>query len=71
MANADVNAACNIAAASLRNASGEYLAHWEHEPPRIGKKDLRRQIRSLLDPVLPAPVATEITSCDNLLAVLE
>jgi hypothetical protein len=71
MANADVNAAFNIAAASLRNASGEYLAHWQHEPALVGKKELRRQIRSLQDPVPPSPVAAELTSWDNMLAVLE
>jgi putative transposase len=70
-ANADVNAAFNIAAASLRNASGEYLAHWEHEPTRIGKKELRRQIRSMEAMVPPSPAAAELTSCENMLAVLE
>jgi putative transposase len=74
LANADVNAAFNIAAASLRNASGEYLAHWEHGPVHIGKKELQRQIRSLQAeqvPVPPAPIGTGLTSCTNMLAVLE
>ena len=74
LANADVNAAFNIAAASLRNASGEYLAHWEHGPVHIGKKELQRQIRYLQAeqvPVPPAPIGTGLTSCTNMLAVLE
>jgi putative transposase len=71
MANADVNAAFNIAAASLRNVCGEYLAHWEHGPAPVGKKELCRQVRSLQDPVPPSPVAAELTSRDNMLAVLE
>ncbi len=74
VANADVNAAFNIAAASLRNASGEYLAQQYHEPVRTGKKELRRQIRALMalqNQVTPVPVATESSGSDNLLAVLE
>jgi len=74
VANADVNAAFNIAAASLRNASGEYLAQQYHEPARTGKKELRRQIRALMalqNQVAPVPVAAEATGSDNLLAVLE
>ena len=71
VAHADVNAAFNIAAASLRNASGEYLAHWEHEAVHQGKKELRRQIRDQLASQEPAPVAATISCCENLLAVLE
>jgi putative transposase len=74
MANADVNAAFNIAGTSLRNASGGYLAHVEHGSARISKKELLRQIRSLPAVqvlVTPAPVAAELASCDNMLAVLE
>ena len=71
MAHADVNAAFNIAAASLRNASGEYLAHWEHEPVHIGKKELRRQMRSLAISHESEPVVANLASCENLLAVLE
>jgi len=71
MAHADVNAAFNIAAASLRNASGDYLAHWEHEPARIGKKELRRQIRSQVITQQSAPVVADLSRCQNLLAVLE
>lgn len=71
VANADVNAAFNIAAASLRNASGEYLAQQYHEPARIGKKELRRQIRALVALQNTVPVAAEGNGGDNLLAVLE
>jgi putative transposase len=75
MAHADVNAAFNIAAASLRNASGEYLAHWEHQPARIGKKELKRQLRELQASQAQVPPAAaavaELTSGGNMLAVLE
>ena len=71
MAHADVNAAFNIAAASLRNASGEYLAHREQESVHMGKKELRRQIRSPLISLQPAPVVAHLTACENLLAVPE
>ena len=75
VANADVNAAFNIAAASLRSASGEYLAHRERQPVRMGKKELKRQMRLLLQaqqlPALPVPAAAEITCTENMLAVLE
>jgi putative transposase len=71
MAHADVNAAFNIAAASLHNASGEYLAHWEHKPVHIGKKELRRQIRAQGISEQPALVVANLTICENLLAVLE
>jgi putative transposase len=71
IAHADVNAAFNIAAASLRNASGEYLAHWEQENVRIGKKELRRLIRTELAAPQPVLPTTEMTVCENLLAVLE
>ena len=49
VAHADVNAAFNIAATSLRNASGEYLAHGEQEIVNVGKKELRRKIRAQAD----------------------
>jgi transposase len=74
VAHADVNAAFNIAAASLRTASGEYLAQQYQEPTRLGKKELRRQIRALValqNTVPPVPVAAEGPGSDNLLAVLE
>lgn len=71
VAHADVNAAFNIAAASLHTASGEYLAHGIQEPVHIGKKELRRQMRLHLITQQPAPVVTNLTSCENLLAVLE
>jgi putative transposase len=75
-ANADVNAAFNIAAASLRSASGGVLAHLDLGPAKIGKKELRRQMRGLLpakgEPALmPAPVIAGITCRENLLAILE
>ena len=75
VANADVNAAFNIAGASLRNASGEYLAHWERIPVRPGKKELRRQMQVLQQtlqvPILPVHAVTEVSGPENLLAVLE
>jgi putative transposase len=71
IAHADVNAAFNIAAASLHNVSGEYLEHGNQESVRAGKKELSRQIRSQLISPQPAPVVADLTSCDNLLAVLE
>jgi putative transposase len=72
IAHADVNAAFNIAAASLRNVSGEYLAHWEQETVRIGKKELRRQIQAHTGAPEPVPIITShTTSSENLLAVLD
>lgn len=71
VAHADVNAAFNIAAASLHNASGDYLAYREQESVRLGKKGLSRQIRSPLISPQPAPVVVNLTACENLLAVLE
>jgi putative transposase len=71
MTNADVNAAFNIAATSLRNASGEYLAHGQHEPIHLGKKELRRQIQSQRVSPQPVSTVTSLTSGENLLAVLE
>lgn len=71
MAHADVNAAFNIAAASLRNASGKYLARGDHEPVSRGKKDLQRQIRTGLSVPQPALAVANFASCENLLAVLE
>jgi putative transposase len=70
-AHADVNAAFNIAAASLRNASGEYLAHREKESVHPGKKELRRQMRLQMTARQPVPVVASVTCCENLLAVLE
>ncbi len=76
MAHADVNAAFNIASTSLRNASGDYLAYREPDTARIGKKELRRQIRFLQGPaqhvsVMPVPVTADLNGCGNILAVLE
>jgi putative transposase len=71
MAHADVNAAFNIAAASLQNASGEYLVHRVQESVHVGKKELRRQLQSQLISPQPAPVVVNLTACENLLAVLE
>jgi putative transposase len=70
VAHADVNAAFNIAAASLRNASGEYLAHGKPETVHVGKKELRRQIRTQVISEQPAPVVANCTSCENHLIVL-
>jgi putative transposase len=71
VANADVNAAFNIAAASLRSASGEYLAYGENKTACMGKKELHRQIRTQLKSPQPTPVIANLTGCENLLAVLE
>jgi len=71
VAHADVNAAFNIAAASLRNATGEFLAHRKPETESIGKKELRRQVRE--EPVTPPGIeqVTGMMPCGNLLAILE
>ena len=71
VAHADVNAAFNIAAGSLQNASGEYLAHGEQETAHIGRKELRKQIRAQLSSQQPALTVADLTSGENLLAVLE
>jgi hypothetical protein len=71
VAHADVNDAFNIAAAALHNASGEYLAHGEHEPVCNGKKESRRQIRTQLCSLQPVPAVARLDACENLLAVLE
>jgi putative transposase len=71
MAHADVNAAFNIAAASLRNTSGDYQAYGELESFHGEKKELRRQIRSQLISPQPVPVIAHYTSSENLLFVLE
>jgi putative transposase len=71
VAHADVNAAFNIAAASLSNPSGEYLAHWVQETIHIGKKELRRQIRAQAQCMNPGPGAPIRTGSENLLAALE
>jgi putative transposase len=71
IAHADVNAAFNIAGASLRTASGVCLAQREQESVHEGKKELRRQTRSSLISPQPAPVIANLTSCENLLAVPE
>ena len=72
VAHADVNAAFNIAAASLRTATGEFLAHWQEETERLGKKELRRKIREELStPADVGHIADAAVPCGNLLAVLE
>jgi len=71
VAHADVNAAFNIAAASLLTATGEYLEFSNNEPVRIGNKELRRQIRSQVSPPQQVPAATDLPGSGNLLAVLE
>lgn len=71
IAHADVNAAFNIAAASLRNISGEYLAHGEQVSIHIGKKELRKQIRAQADSMNPGQGIPVMTGSENLLAVLE
>lgn len=69
IAHADVNAAFNIAAASLKNATGEYLAHAEPSPACMGGRELRRQIRGSINPQV-IPQVPEFAQ-ENLLAVLE
>jgi len=75
VANADINAAFNIAGTSVRNASGNYLACGPQVPAPIGKKELRRQMRLLQQalqvPALPVHAVAEGSDPDNLLAVLE
>jgi putative transposase len=71
VAHADVNAAFNIAAASLHNASMEYLAHGDQDTISLGRKEMRRQIRAQLIVTQQMPSPTDITSCENMLAVLE
>lgn len=71
VAHADVNAAFNIAAASLRNASGECLAYREESHARNGKKEMRRQIREQMKSALQPPPGSDNTRCINLFAVLE
>lgn len=71
-AHADVNAAFNIAAASLRTASGKYLACSGQETDLTGKKELRRKVRAHGYAPPPVPViASHAAGCDNLLAVLD
>lgn len=71
IAHADVNAAFNIAAASLRNASGYCLEYWEQEKVRTGTKELRRQIRAQSGALQQGQVSADNIGCENLLAVLE
>ncbi len=71
VAHADVNAAFNIAAASLRNAVLDRISMRDKEGFRLSKKEMRRQVRVQTDPVISAPVIMEGSTCDNLLAVLE
>lgn len=71
VAHADVNAAFNIASASLRNASGECQAYLGEVHDRSGKKDLRRQIREQVTNSLQLLGRTDNPCCINLLAVLE
>lgn len=72
VAHADINAAFNIAAASLHDASGEYLALCEPvETIHIGKKELKHQIRAQADLIQPIQAPGIFCSCENLLAVLE
>lgn len=73
VAHADVNAAFNIAAASLRNASGEFLAHIRLDAERLGKKELRRKARKEAIPIPAGPLlqTAEVVCFENILAVLE
>lgn len=73
VAHADVNAAFNIAATSLRSASGEFLAHLNEEAQRLGTKELRRKARAGSVPGADAPVSqtADVASFATLFAVLE
>ncbi len=71
VAHADVNAAFNIAAASLRNAVNDSISVMEKEGFRLSKKEMRRRARVQAGPVFSAPAITDRSCCDNLLAVLE
>ena len=73
VAHADVNAAFNIAAASLRTASGEYLAYTLlTDTPHVGKKEKRRLMREQMAAIQTMPEhAGNIACTGNILAVLE
>jgi putative transposase len=71
MAHADVNAAFNIASASLRNVAAELLVQRENSEP-VGKKDLKRQSQPHACTPQPAPVMSSYAvPSGNLSAVLE
>ena len=71
MAHADVNAAFNIAAASLRTAAAECLVHRKNSEP-AGKNELRRQSQPHARTPQPASVMNSYAPpCTNLPAVLE
>ena len=71
VAHADVNAAFNIASASLRHAIPEGTSEVEAASIRISKKQMRKLMRALPGPalIIPDPATNQIG--DNLLAVLE
>ena len=71
VAHADVNAAFNIAAASMRCATGEFLAHHEQQKDTRGKKELRRLIREGLVPQPGVQEVSVIPMYGNMLAILE
>ncbi len=71
VAHADVNAAFNIAATSLRNAILDRTSMREKEGFRLSKKEMRRLARVQTDPVFSAPGIIDSSCCDNLLAILE
>jgi putative transposase len=70
VAHADVNAAFNIATTSRRLAIIDTLAELE-EAARLSKKQLRKLVR--VQPVtgIPPRGGTNLTPCENILAVLE
>jgi hypothetical protein len=70
MTHADVNAAFNIAAASLHYMAGEHWNTGKRNPYR-GEKELMRQIRTQLISPQPAPVVAPLNACENLFAVME
>jgi hypothetical protein len=70
-AHADVNAAFNIAAASLHNAAAECLVQRENSEP-AWKNGLHRQVQTPICTPQPASVITSYAPpCANLPSVLE
>jgi putative transposase len=71
VAHADVNAAFNIAAASLRYSVPDRTSEKETEIIRLSKKQMRKLVRTLPDPNLIMPDIIYKQMDDNLLAILE
>jgi putative transposase len=71
VAHADVNAAFNIAAASLRHAVPDSTSEKETDTHRLSKKEMRKLVRVLPGPDLIMPDLTSKPMENNLLVVLE